>query len=242
MKKILKKVLSNKKIVAIIISTLILLLLIMIILFLFAAKKDLNSKNIKDKDIYIYFGKEKFDFKGNITLDHDNKITNIKLNNKKVELYSEPIYYTKEKSVILPVDYSVVNTSLGIQNKISYYTEIVNRGDDFYLVNNELDYKLNNNFLFDGCDLYIFIKPSKVTFNNEKIDISPLSFVNYVFDTRELYIYDYENDKIKYYDNVSTDVFVSNENYKINLSSDNMIYKSKEKLLMKNFNYLKKLK
>ncbi|MBR2678937.1 MAG: hypothetical protein IKE63_05925 [Bacilli bacterium] len=238
----IKNILSNKKVSSIILGAIIIILVAVVIVNLFFINKDLNSKKIKNEDVYVYFGDEKFDYKGNITLDHEGKITNIKFDNKKVTLYSEPIYYAKKEKVILPVPYSVVNTSVGLQNKVMYYTEIVSRDGYYYLVNNELDYKLNNNFLFDGSDMYIFIQSSKVTFGDKEIEISPLSYVNYVFDTKDLYIYNYEKKKIEYYENVDQDVFVSNKNYKVNLSSDNIIINEKQKLLMKNFDYLKKLK
>ena len=233
---------NNKKTSSIILGAIIILLVAVVVVNLFFINKDLNSKKIKNEDVYVYFGDEKFNYKGNITLDHEGKITNIKFNNKKVTLYSEPIYYAKKKRVILPVPYSVVNTSIGLQNKVVFYTEIVNIDDDYYLVNDELNYKLNNHFLFDGADMYIFIQTSTVTFGDKEVEISPLSYVNYVFDTKDLYIYNYEKQKIEYYENVDQDVFVSNKNYKVNLSSDNLIYNDKQKLLMKNFDYLKKLK
>ena len=238
----LGKVFKNKKARTAIIGLLLIVLIAIVLVSLFLVNKELNSKKLSNEKIYIYFGNEKFDFKGNITLDHDNNITNIKLNNKKVTLYSEPIYYAKKKQIILPTAYSVVNTSVGLQNKVSYYTEIVDRDGAYYLTNNELDYRLNNNFLFDGSDLYIFIQPSKVIFGDKEIEITPLSFVNYVFDTKELFIYNYEKDKMEYFTDVNGDVFVTNDNYKVNLSSDNMIFNKNEKLLMKNFDYLKKLK
>lgn len=235
--------LINKKIITkIIIGIIILVLLTILIINLFNVNKDLTSKKIKNEDVYIYFGTEKFDYKGNITLDRNNNITNIKFNNKKSKLYSEPIYYSKKEKIIIPTYYNLVNTSVGLQNKIKYYTELELIDDSYYLKNDKLNYKLNNNFLYDGSDMYIFIQQSTVTFNDIKVEISPLSFVNYIFDTKELYIYNYKEDKITYYEKVDTDVYVLNDNYKVNLSSDNIIYKNKQKLLMKNFDYLKNLK
>ena len=69
-----------------------------------------------------------------------------------------------------------------------------------------------------------------------------MSFVNYVYDSRELYIYNYDEKKIYYFDNISGNVFVSNDLYKVNLRADSLEINGKNKLLMKNFDYLKKLK
>ena len=241
-KEIFMKFIKNKKAVSIVTGLLVLLIAVVVIANLFFVNKDLNTKKLKNENVYIYFGKEKFDYKGNITLDHENNITNIKLDNKKVKLFFEPVYSAKDSKLILPCVYSVVNTSVGTQNKVNYYTEMVKIDDDIYLKNKDLNYKLNNHFLFDGSDFYIFIQESVVSFGGKKINISPLSYVNYVFDTNELYIYDYENDKVYHYDNIKGDVVVTNDNYSVNVSSDIMNINKKEKLLMKNFDYLKKLK
>ena len=68
-----------------------------------------------------------------------------------------------------------------------------------------------------------------------------MSYVNYQYDTKDLYIYNFSEDKV-YYENVSTDVLATTDNYTINLSSDSILINNKNKLLMKNFDYLKKLK
>ena len=63
-----------------------------------------------------------------------------------------------------------------------------------------------------------------------------------VYDTKDLFIYNYKTGKMSSYQNVNGDVLVNNNEFKVNLSSDIIIINNKEKLLMKNFDYLKKLK
>ena len=69
-----------------------------------------------------------------------------------------------------------------------------------------------------------------------------MSYVNYLFNTKTLYIYNYNEDKIYSFNNVDEDVIVVSDYYKVNVSSDIIYVNKKEKLLMKNFNYLNKLK
>ena len=131
--------------------------------------------------------------------------------------------------------------SSGRQYKVQYYTEIQNVGEDYYLVNGNLNSMVTNNFLFDGKDYYIFLSDVLIRFDNQEIPISSMSYVNYQYDTKDLYIYNFSEDKV-YYENVSTDVLATTDNYTINLSSDSILINNKNKLLMKNFDYLKKLK
>ena len=236
------KNLNKKTLMSIGIALLIIILGIIVTINILMAKKELDTFKIKDEDIYIYFSEEKFEFNGNVYLDHDNNITNIKVNNKKTKLYSEPIYYKNEKKIIIPVNYSIVSTLDGVQKKVSYYTVLKNIDDDYYLTGRKLDYKISNNFLYDGSDFYIFINNANVKFDNQSIEISPLSYVNYIYDSKELYIYNYELDEVYHYENVNGEVFVINEDFKVNLSADTIVINGKDKLLMKNFNYLKKLK
>ena len=229
--------------VSLIIGLLVFIVVSVVIISNIFARKELNTKKIKNEDVYIYFGKEKFDYSGNIVLEKDNSITSIKLNNKKISLYSEPIYYKSKKSIILPVAYSVCfPKSSGRQYKVQYYTEIQNVGEDYYLVNRNLNSMVTNNFLFDGKDYYIFLSNVFIHFDNQEIPISSMSYVNYQYDTKDLYIYNFSEDKVYYYENVSTDVLATTDNYTINLSSDSILINNKNKLLMKNFDYLKKLK
>lgn len=236
MKKKIKKV-------SLIIGLLIFIVVSVVIISNMIARKELNTKKVKNEDVYIYFGKEKFDFSGNIILEKDDSITSIKLNNRKITLYSEPVYYKNKNSIILPVAYSVCfPKSSGKQYKVQYYTELQNIGEDYFLVNKNLKYKVTNIFLFDGKDYYIFLSDVSIHFDNQEIPISSMSYVNYQYDTKDLYIYNFSEDKVYYYEDVRSDIFAKSDNFTINLSSDSIILNNKNKLLMKNFDYLKKLK
>ena len=213
---------------------------LIVIINLFFVTKELKTKKI-DEDVYIYFLEDKFEFKGNITLN-DGNISDLKLDKEKVSLNSEPIYYKNKEKILLPVNYNLASLASGVQNKVNYYTELVKDDDDFYLVGKNLNYKINNHILFDGSDFYIFVKNTNITFGDQNIEISPLSYANYIYDDKELYVYNYAEDKVYHYENVEGDVFAVSDKFKVNLTADALVINDKDKLLMKNFDYLKKLK
>lgn len=237
-----EKKLTKKQIVPMIVGLLIIIVAAVIIINVFFVQKELSKKRLKEEDVYIYFDTEKYEFSGNITLDYDDHITNLTLDRSSTTLYSEPIYYAKKKKIIIPVNYNLVNGVTGIQNKVNYYTELSQEDEDFYLTGENLNYKSNNSFLFDGSDFYIFMDDGKVMFDNQSVDITPLSYVNYIYDSKDLYIYNYNEDKVYYYDNVTTDVKLETAKYKLNLTADCLTINNKEKILMKNIDNLEKLK
>lgn len=233
---------NKKMITSIVIGIVVLIIIATVVISILLARKDLNTFSVKKENMYVYFGSERFDVKGNITLNHDGDVTDIKIDGKKTTLYGEPLYYAKGNKLILPVNYNFVFYKTGVQKKVPFFTKLEKKYGDYYLDNKDLKYKVNNGFLFDGSDYYIFLSNVKVSFGGKNIDISPMSFVNYVYDTKDLFIYNYKTGKMSSYQNVNGDVLVNNNEFKVNLSSDIIIINNKEKLLMKNFDYLKKLK
>lgn len=238
------KKMDKKKLIPMgVVGLITIVIAIVVIINLLFVKDDLKSFSFSNEKVYINFGEERFDFTGNISMDDKDNVANVTIDGKETKLFSEPIYYKKKDQIILPTPYSVVfPKSSGRQFKVNYFTMVKKSNDNFYLKNNDLSTNVNNTFLFDGSDYYIFLNDSVVSFGDNEIEIGSMSYVNYIYDTKELYIYDYNDKKIYYFEDVTGNVFVSNDLYKVNLKSDTLEINGKNKLLMKNFDYLKKLK
>ena len=122
MKDIIEKIKKNKKTLGITLAGILLIILIIVVISIFFAKKDLNEYKIKNENIYMYFGEEKFEFNSDVVLDNDNNVTSLKSNNKKLELYSEPVYIKNKKKVIFPKNMNVVFPKSSFkQYKVNYY-------------------------------------------------------------------------------------------------------------------------
>lgn len=222
----------------------ILIMLILVVISLLLAKKNLNEYKIRNENIYMYFGEKKFEFNSDVILDKDNNITSLKTDNKKLNLYSEPVYIKNKKKVIFPKSMNVVFPKSSFkQYKINYYTVLTKDNEDYKLTNKNLDYRISNSFLYDGNDLYFFITKGTVTFSNQSIDISPMSYVSYSYGNGELYIYNYTEDKVYYYPAmIDGDVIFKNDDFELNISSDSVKSGTKNKLLRKNIDDLSRLK
>lgn len=238
------KIKENKKTLGLALMLTILIMLILVVISLFLAKKDLNEYKIRNEDIYMYFGEKKFEFNSDVILDKDNNITSLKTDNKKLNLYSEPVYIKNKKKVIFPKSMNVVFPKSSFkQYKINYYTVLTKDNEDYKLTNKNLNYRISNSFLYDGNDLYFFITQGTVTFSNQSIDISPMSYVSYSYGNGELYIYNYTEDKVYYYPAmIDGDVIFKNEDFELNISLDSVKSSTKNKLLRKNVDDLNRLK
>lgn len=244
MKNVMMKIKENKKTLGLALVLTILIMLVLVVISVLFVKKDLNEYKIKNENIYMYFGEEKFEFNTDVVLDKDNNITSLKANNKKIDLYSEPVYIKNKKKVIFPKSMNVVFPKSSFkQYKINYYTVLTKDNEDYKLTNKNLNYRISTSFLYDGNDLYFFITKGTVSFSNQSINISPMSYVNYSYGNGELYIYNYDEDKVYYYPRmIDGDVIFKNDAFELNISSDSVKNGTKNKLLRKNINDLDRLK
>ncbi len=244
MKNMIIKIKENKKTLGLALMLTVLIMLLLVVISLFLAKKNLNEYKIRNENIYIYFGEEKFEFNSDVILDKNNNITSLKTDDKKLNLYSEPVYIKNKKKIIFPKSMNVVFPKSSFkQYKINYYTVLTKDNEDYKLTNKNLDYRISNSFLYDGNDLYFFITKGTVTFSNQSIDISPMSYVNYSYGNGELYIYNYDEDKVYYYPAmIDGDVIFKNDDFELNISSDSVKSGTKNKLLRKNIDDLGRLK
>lgn len=244
MKNMIIKIKENKKTLGLALMLTVLIMLLLVVISLFLAKKNLNEYKIRNENIYIYFGEKKFEFNSDVILDKNNNITSLKTDDKKLNLYSEPVYIKNKKKIIFPKSMNVVFPKSSFkQYKINYYTVLTKDNEDYKLTNKNLDYRISNSFLYDGNDLYFFITKGTVTFSNQSIDISPMSYVNYSYGNGELYIYNYDEDKVYYYPAmIDGDVIFKNDDFELNISSDSVKSGTKNKLLRKNIDDLGRLK
>lgn len=244
MKNMIIKIKENKKTLGLALMLTVLIMLLLVVISLFLAKKNLNEYKIRNENIYMYFGEKKFEFNSDVILDKNNNITSLKTDDKKLNLYSEPVYIKNKKKIIFPKSMNVVFPKSSFkQYKINYYTVLTKDNEDYKLTNKNLDYRISNSFLYDGNDLYFFITKGTVTFSNQSIDISPMSYVNYSYGNGELYIYNYDEDKVYYYPAmIDGDVIFKNDDFELNISSDSVKSGTKNKLLRKNIDDLGRLK
>lgn len=240
----IKKILEFiKKHLVIFLTTVGLILILLAVIFIvFFVKENLDTYTIENEDMYIYFDQAKFEYNTDITLDSSSGVTKLEVDGEEVDLESEPLYYKGIDKVIFPKEMAVVfPLSSGQQKRIAKFTQLDASEGGMYLKNRNLNYSIANAFLFDGNSLYFFLDDTTFKVGEIEITVPAFSYAIYNFN-KDLYLYDYEEDMMYYFANVTNDVLAEAKGYTINLSIDSLEINGKSKLLLKNFSYLSNLK
>lgn len=242
-KKAKKKANMVKRVRILLIS---LLLVICVSLGVYLVKKyysNLNSITYENFDLYQYFSGAKVVYKGKATIKHDNKITNIESEGKKVNIGDIPIYYENvDNEVLLPVNMELVIPNIKNKSyKVNYFSKIMydytDNQESAFLIENNKRLFLNESFLYNGEDLYFFPYSVKLTIDGKSYNLSALSYiiVNYK-DMIEMY--DKSTDSYTIIDSHNDDVIATLGQYKINLSTDMIMYNNENRLLVKSIDKL----
>lgn len=203
----------------------------------------LNSITYEDYEIYQYFSGARVAYSGKATIKRNNEITSIESKEKKIDTGFIPIYFQKvDNECLLPETMELVFPSIKNKSyKVNYFTKIMYdyTGDieTSFLVYKDKRILLDNSFLYDGDNLYFFPYSTSILIDGKNYNLSPLSYiiVNYK-DMIEMY--DKQSDKYTIIDSHNNDVIATMDNYKINLSTDMIMYNNENRLLIKNIDKL----
>ena len=206
--------------------------------------KGLNKVTIENYEFYQYFSGIRYDYKGELTLKKNGEITKLKYTNTEIEVDSTPIYYkTIDNQIIIPQNMGLYMPRMANKNyKLPYFSVIsieeTDTNTNAYVKYKNIKKFIEPAFLYDGSNLYVFLYNTKIKIDDEEILLSPLSYiiVNY---QDEIFIYDKKTDTPRTIQSHVQDVVAEFEGYKVNLSTDMIMYDSNSKLLIKNVDLLK---
>jgi len=242
-----EKILKKRKKLRNIKSFLIILILILVVTLLIVTIKkkydDMATIKYEDYELYQYFSGAKVNYTGIVSLERTNNISSIKSKDINVDLGDIPIYFQNiDNEVLVPEKMELIFPNIKNKSyKVNYFTKFISDTVDnieTVLISNNKDQKyLGKSFLYNGEDLYFFPYSVTVTINNNDYNLSPLSYIIVVYKG-SVEVYDKLNDKYIIIDNVLNDVIARFDNYKINLSTDMIMYKNENRLLIKNIDLL----
>ena len=216
------------------------LMLVTFIAFFIYYKVMISNNYTIDTTIkaYTYFYEKKYEYDLLVGKNRRDVILKLEPQDIKINYDSTPIYYQDKDVVILPKDMSVVMPTLGCAEYLSSgYSYITYESGIYKLTTNRYNDKLNHYFLYDGSDLYFFIEPVTLVINEEKIELSPLSYVKVKYNKSITY-YDKKTDTNKLIETDNTNVEVKNNYYSINVSEDKVSYQGTDVILTSSLEYL----
>lgn len=230
----------KKKGKTILIMSIIVIILIVVAGFIiYRHYKNLNKLTVEDYELYQYFAGQRYDYKGEISITRNGEITTLKYKDIEIEADSTPIYFSNiDNEMLLPANMGLLIPRLINKNyKLPYFTriaveELTDETQAFLVYNDKKEY-IERSFLYDGNNLYVFIYETKVVIDGEEITLSPLSYITVNYQS-DIYYYNKKTDEYRIIETHTDDVIATFEGYKINLSTDMIMYDNNSKLLIKN--------
>lgn len=226
---------KKKKVSSSIFAIVILVLILVCSFVLFFEINDYSDIKSEQYNFYYYFSNSRVDFQGNITLGTNDKI--ISLESKNITLNSSPVYYANHSDqMILPGNMEIVypykNNPMYKAGKFSkiYYLS------NYIYINSESGLgRLYDCFLYDGNDLYVFTENTTVMIDENKYELSPMSFIEVTKGYARMY--NKKKDEYILLENYNK-AEAYTEEYFINLLSDSFTYNNSYYMLIKNIDKL----
>ncbi len=179
-------------------------------------------KNIK---VYQYFSNEKYEYKAKIGFNRKKEIVELSTTDYDITYDSTPIYYKNKNRVIFPTNMSIVMPTLNCSEYLTpKYSLITDKKNNYYLKTTKYDNKLGHYFLYNGLNLYFFLDKVTLTINNQKVDLSPLSYVYTSQTNNNITYYDKKTDNIKTIESKDYKTTIENDYYKVNINTDQIDY------------------
>lgn len=212
---------------------LLILLLIAVIMLISVYMIKLNTEETQSGEFYQYFGGKKIEYQGALKITKKGEITQLECTDINIQLDSTPVYYQNERDkVLLPENMAkVVPIDNGRMTKVNRFSNIYRDEETIYLQSQSKNAPIENAFLYDGADLYIFVQKTTVTVEEEEYSLSPFSYIISTYhDSVE--IYNYAKDEYTIIP-TTNNVIAKTDDYEINTTVDSIKYGEKEQLLLK---------
>ena len=231
----IKRIRSKKgNVVRIGVFSLLLLIIVIVIIYII----NLNRKLIETKDLYQWVGNNKIEYLGVLQISNKGQISELKTENEKSEIDFTPIYYKNESKMLTPFDMAIVEPLKdGKTSKLNRFSVINKKQDGIYTEKEKRELEIENSFIFNGKDLYVFLEETVVTVDGQEYIMSPMSYANVSYRAM-VELYDKESDKGNIIITKSTGIIAKTGNYEINMSIDSLNVGAKEQLLLKSLNNL----
>lgn len=218
------------------------LIIFLIIIFTMKYMKKLNTTTFEEHTFYQYYGGKKVTYQGKLNISRKNEeITDLEIDNVKIQIDSTPMYYEDTRNkMFMPKDMAIVfPTSKYTMKRLNHFAMLELDSNIAYIISHGKAESIENAFLFDGNDLYVFLENTKLTIGNEEYNLTPFSYA-IVSYRNNVEIYLRETDECKTIETKTIEAKASTNEYEINLSTDSIKYKEKEQLLLRKIDVLPK--
>lgn len=107
-----------------------------------------------------------------------------------LELGSAPLYYGDRDRIVLPQITTLTMPEKKLVARIDQFAEIESRQGAVYALIGSKEYRIEEGFLYDGKQTYIFLDKVTLSWDGNVVEMEPLSYAIVIYNQRiELYPY-----------------------------------------------------
>lgn len=151
----------------------------------------LNTKRIEG-GVYYYDTGIRYEQQGGSVIRNEDE-DGVYLENsgdEKLALTSSPLYYEDEQKIFIPCDSTITLPSKRKVARITKFTELENRQGTVFATIGRDEYEIDEGFLYDGKNTYVFLDNMTVSWNGQVVQMPSLSYAIVIYNQRiELYPY-----------------------------------------------------
>lgn len=234
-------------------------IIVIAVIFIFVAYrifKAISGNNqridLSGKAFYQYFSGIKKEYSGKIEIinkkdskNEKNEKILILEDNSTVYLDATPMYYRDELGkLLLPEKVEVVFPKLKTNYKFEDFSVIYKENGKIkvkkYKDSESKAKEIEDAFIFDGQDMYLFLKETTIKVGDQEYVVPPLSYAYVSYrDYVEIYDYDKDESLVLQGKEYEQDIKAYTDDYVIDMSIDSLEYEETQQLLIKKLDYVK---
>lgn len=204
-----------------------------LVVFLLIFARSVTDYKLKESVSQHYVGST-FDLPMGKLHINDEGSTELVSGESRAELSSLPLYSNSRDAVIVPTDMVYYDPTHNIKSRVDHFSELELTNGTTKIINGRRSIDLASGFLYDGEDIYLFLQPVTLKYNNYTIELDALSYIEV---NRDLNIswYNYETGENET-DTALTAVSIRPKlgDYTIQLISDSLELDNGNKILLFN--------
>lgn len=150
-----------------------------------------------EEDIFQYFLGVRYDYQGKKDIYQSNNQYFCEMGENRFFFPSAPLYYSEERYIILPCDYVLIQPDLFMMNRLPALTKITEEEGYTYISREDNIGTYRDIILFDGADTYLFFTDTELTWGENSVTLSPMSYATVAAGILETY--DYESAQYQQY-------------------------------------------
>lgn len=190
-----------------------------------------NQMKIEGKAVQYYAG-QIYEVEEGATLVRGLDETTMTDSTGTTSMSSIVIYQEEESKIILTQDMVYYDPRNSLLMKIDALSEVYYTEYGITAVNGNKEYALNKGFLYDGDDYFIFLEDVSVKFNGYLLELSPLSYIEAVFQS---HVMTFDHDTLETMleaPETEVEVTAGGSEYTISLIGDSIVNSKDEKSLL----------